>query len=212
MDEIQKMSPTSFAGYCFCHKCGSAMRTVGSSGRHVYLRCLNAYSNNGCIPRRPFSVPSGGKKAILIKMSDDLAYMMARRVDAENPLPALQLKRDDLEKSNQADIGGIGNLHRTYRTLQRGWQASSHALVQVETEIKTVTLPSDHLRDREDSRSCSVISGGNTVKCRHIRRRVQDFLRRIISDVQFWCDTENDRPTVAVNFTNNTRLKPCTSM
>ncbi len=24
-----------FAGYCFCHKCGSSMRTVGSSGRHV---------------------------------------------------------------------------------------------------------------------------------------------------------------------------------
>lgn len=187
-----------FAGYCFCHMCGSPLRIVGSSGRHTYLKCLNAYSNNGCVEGRfPYLA---AEKAILFKMSDDLSYVMARRIDAENPLPTLQLKRDDL-RNRITKITEALEIATDVPELATRLNKLGQDLVQVDIQIKTVTLPTDYARDREDLDELYRHFRGECGEMSiDIRRRVQDFLRRIIHDIQFWCDAANDRPSVAINF------------
>lgn len=187
-----------FAGYCFCYRCGSQMRIVGSSRQHVYLKCLDAYSNNGCSEGRfPYRA---AEKAILHKMSDDLSYTMARRIDSENPLPALQLKRIDVQ-NRMTKIAEALEIASDVPELANRLAQLGKDLTQVENQIKTATPPSDHHRDRGDLNELfSHFRGEYDAMPIDVRRRVQDFLRRIIKDIQFWCDLENDRPTVAVNF------------
>ena len=64
-----------------------------------------------------------------------------------------------------------------------------------------MVLPSDYTRDRQDLGELYQFFRNEIGEMPlEVRRRVQNFLRRIIQDIQFWCDTENDRPTVAINF------------
>ncbi len=187
-----------FAGLCFCYKCSSPMRVVGSNGRHIYLKCLSAYSNSGCSEGRfPYLAT---EKAVLSKMADDLSYIMARRTSAENPLPALEMKRDDL-KGRISKLTDALEVAPDVNEFAKRIADLGRDLTSVESAISAVVLPSDYTRDRQDLGELYQFFRNEIGEMPlEVRRRVQNFLRQIIQDIQFWCDAENDRPTVAVNF------------
>lgn len=187
-----------FAGLCFCYKCSSPMRVVGSNGRHIYLKCLSAYSNSGCTEGRfPYLAT---EKAVLSKMSDDLSRIMARRIAAENPLPALELKREDI-RDRISKLTAALEIAPDVNELAKRLAELGRDLTEVESEIDTTVLPSDYTLDRKYVEELYQFFRNELGEMPlEVRRRVQNFLRRVIEDIHFWCDAENDRPTVAIKF------------
>lgn len=187
-----------FAGSCFCYVCQSPMRAVGSSERHVYLRCLSAYSNSGCTEERfPYRA---AEKAILSKLADDVSYFMAKREALDDPLPALEAKRDDL-KARIAKLIAAVEIAPDVAALASRLSGMSNELIEVEKRISSSVRPTDLKLDRDDLHELySYFRGDKGEMPIEVRRRVQDFLRRVVQRIEFWCDSENDRPTVSIDF------------
>lgn len=88
-----------FSGMTYC-TCGSSMRSVGSDGKHTYLRCLSAYSNSGCEQGRfPYLAL---EKCLMARWQEQGRTLWAEEQrDAKlkiNPRAALQGQKEDLEK------------------------------------------------------------------------------------------------------------------
>lgn len=190
-----------FAGYSLCYVCRSKMRIVGSNERHTYLKCLASYSNSGCKEGRfPYLA---AEKGILYRMSEDLSHIMAAREKAENPLPALQLKRDDL-KSRISKLTAALEIVEDVAELSLRLNTLQTELTKVESELAVATEPGDLPPDRGDMRMLLGYFDGDAGPMPiELRRRVQVFLRQIVEEVLFGCDEKGGRPTAIVNFRPN---------
>lgn len=187
-----------FAGSCFCYLCQSPMRVVGTNAPHLYLRCLSAYSNSGCTEGRfPYRA---AEKAILWKLADDVSHLMAKRQALDDPLPNLEAQRDDLKSRIDKLIAAV-EIAPDVGALASRIRSMSGELAEVEKKIGSNVRPADLRLDREDLNELYAHFRGEMGEMPlEVRRRVQDFLRRIIQRIEFWCDMENDRPTVAIDF------------
>jgi DNA invertase Pin-like site-specific DNA recombinase len=187
-----------FAGSCFCYACQSPMRIVGTSAHHIYLRCLSAYSNSGCNEGRfPYRA---AEKAILWKLADDVSYMMANRQTLDDPIPALESKRDDI-KSRLEKLVAASEIAPDVSVLATRIARLSQELNETEKQIKISIRPSDLNIDRDDMNELFAYFRNELGDIPlEVRRRIQSFLRRIIHRIEFWCDQENNRPTLAVDF------------
>ncbi|WP_371325268.1 recombinase family protein [Dechloromonas sp. ZY10] len=186
-----------FAGISYCHVCGAKMRAVGNSGRHLYLRCLNAYSNNGCREGRfPYLA---AETAILRFLADDLSRIMATDNEQVDPVVALEAERTDLIKKLERLVTALEETDDSTFVAAR-INALERQLRSVEQSIRTAQ-PANYRLDPEEMNSLfDKLKGVDGPIERELRLRVQETLRRVIERVEFWCDAEHDRPSVSLQF------------
>ena len=187
-----------FAGISYCHVCGSKMRAVGTNGHHLYLRCLNAYSNNGCTEGRfPYRA---AETAILRFLADDLSQLMATDTERVDPVVSLKAERDDL--SSRLERLVLVAEHATdSRIIANQISKLEHQMQGVDLKLQTAISSEDReinvfeMHDLFDK-----LKGYQGDLDRDLRLRIQNELRYIIEKVEFWCDAEHDRPSVCLHF------------
>lgn len=188
-----------FSGISFCHVCGEKMRVVGSNGRHIYLKCFSAYSGTGCDEGRfPYLA---AERALLRHLADDFSEALTQPGDqSEDSLAVLRGRRDDIKRrignlvDSLADVGAP-QLRNKINELQLELQ-------QTELEIEQ-HIPAAHRHEARYAAAGLFESLKGSVGdelSQDLRLRLQTEIRRMIAAVYFWCDDENDRPTVALQY------------
>lgn len=189
-----------FAGISYCHVCGGKMRIVGSDGRHVYLKCLTAYSNSGCSEGRfPYLA---AERAVLRHMADDLSVLITAVDDSESidQTVALRDSREEIVRrlgnlvENLADSGS-SFVAAKIREVQQKLEAIDK---QIETEIQP-QVRKQSLSEASELFENLKWSTGSEISV-EMRLKLQSMLRRVLKAVYFFCDAENDRPTVAIQY------------
>lgn len=189
-----------FSGISYCHKCGGKMRIVGSGGRHIYLKCLTAYSKSGCNEGRfPYLA---AERAVLRHMADELSELVTKAEDDDSVDQTIVLKdsRNEIARrldnlvENLADTGSSA-VAAKIRELQR-------QVEELDTRIETEVQP--HVRKQSLVEAAEIFetlkwSAGSEIPL-ETRLQLQSLLRRILQTVFFFCDAENKRPTVAIQY------------
>lgn len=185
-----------FAGISYCHKCGSKMRAVGTKGQHLYLRCLSAYSNSGCNEGRfPYRA---AESAILRYMADEISVIMAADVEQADPLVALKAEQDDINNRLERLVTIAEEVEDSV-TLATRISSLEQKLRGVEQKLKSTISPQMRAINSEETNLLfNKLKGTDGALDRELRLSIQVHIRRIIERVEFWCDAENKRPSVAI--------------
>ena len=189
-----------FAGMSYCHVCGGKMRIVGSGGRHVYLKCLTAYSNSGCDEGRfPYLA---AERAVLRCIADELSELLSKVDDSESEDQTTVLK-----DSREEIVRRLGNLVENLAESGSSFVAAKikeiqYQLEEVDKKIATEMQP--QVRKQSLTEAAKVFetlkwSSGSEIPV-EMRLKLQSMLRRILKAVYFYCDAENKRPTVAIQY------------
>lgn len=187
-----------FAGISYCYQCGSKMRVAGHSGRHLYLRCLNAYSNNGCKEGRfPYLA---AEIAILRYIADDLSVLMSTDTEVADPTVTLNAERNDIERRLKKLVL-IAEESEESLTLSTRISALEKQLRGVNQKLKAISsVPNRDIDPDEMNQLFDKLKGLDGDIARELRLKIQEHLRRMIKRVDFWCDADHDRPSVALKF------------
>lgn len=188
-----------FAGVSRCHVCDGGMRVVGTQGKHVYLKCQTAYSGAGCDEGRfPYRA---AERAILRHLADDFSTLLTKNNDSDqDELVFLRQRKAELVRriknliDSLADVGAPA-LRARINDLQLEQDS-------VERQIREHVPPSVRQEERDEA-----IFMFETLKWStsqemplELRKRLQLQIRQTFEVIYFWCDAENDRPSVALKY------------
>jgi hypothetical protein len=182
------------SGLCFCSGCGSALRTVGASEEHTYLRCVSAYSGGVCkAPRIPLLaverclMERWVTQGRMLRFNEKTAAHMAidPLMHAQNTKEILDVKIANLTKAIE-DGGG-----KTLVLRQAALEEERAALeVQIEAlrqpQQKDSTMLSDAHNDYFQ-RYDEILESGDPEKIKEWRTKTQSAIRRFIRRVSFDC-------------------------
>jgi DNA invertase Pin-like site-specific DNA recombinase len=194
-----------FAGMSFCFHCGTAMRVVGSNNRHTYLKCLSAYSKDGCHHGRfPYLA---AEKAILYRLSVDLAEIMATTESNQSELPRLLIKKDDLD-SRIKKLGEALEVAENPKALTLRLNSLHAELATIQRDISTTLEPTDFQIDKPLMNEYMGYFDGDEIIPIQMRKNIQTFLRKIIKTVCFWYGNDINSPTISIEFQNQIKFSP----
>lgn len=183
-----------FAGLLRC-ECGARMRYVSASKPYTYLRCVMAYSKQGCdAPTMPYE---DVEESILSLMQDKLE---AEKQVLEDPATILRAELDDKRKAlgNLIQVAELGKAYAGgIKTLAGKIVAIEGEIASLEQQIKHAVQPPDIEATRdyvyETYRKHRQLkkSRGNDAELRQLRESLQSRLKLLLTKVVLLKDTFN---------------------
>ena len=182
-----------FSGMTYC-TCGSKMRSVGSNGKHTYLRCLSSFSKSGCDqPRFPY-LPIERCLMARWELQGRLLWgeEEADRRSKVNPRVALEAQRDELRKKIDNLVAAIEEGHS--KTLAGRITGLEEQLEQVEKtlaepepeRLSEVVLEAGKLFERYQQ----VLTNNNPAEVLQWRMKAQASIRRFLQKVEVGAATK----------------------